>query len=271
MDSTKVRVQVGKSVWVVMLLTSLLALSLTVGCSSSQGGSSASSGAESSSASSSASESEAAPASDAAKEAFVGTWELVGYEGEDGTDYSDRFQELRDEGYESFINLEENGIAVQVIFGMNNYGEWFASDEDSGTIDLLGAPCDMSIEGSHLTFEAAGFRFLYEKGTPRKALDKKEYLAIIDSLEGEWEWIEAYQDGVSLGEITDKHRLTIEGTTATFSKEGNTLEQNVAVMNETKKAYLGSPKSGYEVSLSDDGLLSVDLGEGRAAVYERVS
>lgn len=101
----------------------------------------------------------------AAKEAFTGTWDLIGMTQDGESTDSEDIQVLSALGMKVTLSLNDDGTAQLVVFDSTMNGTWEAVDSTNATATLDGQSVDMAIsESGELTLSESGSTMTFKKG-----------------------------------------------------------------------------------------------------------
>ena len=109
------------------------------------------------------------------KSSFAGTWDLCEITSQDGESDTtqDSIQTLKDNGQESFLNLNEDGTAQSVLFSSSQTdGTWEASSTTEATLTLGETQTyTLSIADDKLSYEYGDRTWTYTRGEAKQASD----------------------------------------------------------------------------------------------------
>lgn len=213
---------------------------------------------------------------DADSSAFVGTWQLVEYEMEDGTIVNqDALEVLRAQGLDSLLILNEDGSAIQVVLGANYYGEWEVGDIDVDAEDANIAIAEidgfrflLEIYDTTLSATATGDEFMiYKRTDDVTVMPEEDYKAAVQAFAGTWHITSATRDGMTIsvedGQISPDTAI-LELTSdmhAMFTVDGEAAPEARWGITDSISGYVNNPVDGEMLTLSD-GYLTLDMGEG---------
>ena len=120
---------------------------------------------------------------EANKAAFTGTWNLVELNQDGQVTDADSLETMKALGLEVYVNLNEDGTAVLVMFGETMEGTWEAVSTTAGTVTFDDRQTNMTIEDSKLKLEEEGTSLTFEKGEAKEVPAKSESASA--SAEGE--------------------------------------------------------------------------------------
>ena len=270
------------SVLLALALAAFVAVML-VGCGGGNGSSASASGPSGSqvtgeSASSQAvEESSSAAVSEEARKAFVGTWEVVSIVGSDG-DKSGNLDAMHEQGVQTFMNLYDSGEAAFVNATTNTYGDWTATSETTGELDmhvLFGkdytegktetsiTKFEMELQGSTLTVKILNTTYTFEKGENKDAISKEEYRQGLDAFTGTWHSTGVLPFGFD-------SRVEAPATTIVLEESSRAIVNYNDEDHETRWAVTGPATAviygGIGSATLLDGEMQLDV-EGLGAMY----